>query len=62
VILDGCPPHLEDTDAVALHLPDHLLNMQLEQIGRLELMASAKHLSTERETTAPTLHQDSTVA
>jgi len=39
VIRDSFRPDLEDTGVVTLHLPDQLVNVLLEQLYRLELMA-----------------------
>jgi hypothetical protein len=46
---DSCPPHLEDTDLVTLHLPSQLFEVQFKQLDRLKLMAPEKYMSAEGE-------------
>jgi hypothetical protein len=46
---DSCPPHLEDTDLVTLHLLSQLFEVQFKQLDRLKLMAPEKHMSAEGE-------------
>ncbi len=43
VICDGCSPDPEDTGVVILHLLDQLLDIDLEQLYRLELMTPEEH-------------------
>jgi hypothetical protein len=54
VIRDGCPSDLEDTDVVMLHLRDKLVDMDLEQLYRLELMTPEERMPAEREPATPT--------